>query len=525
MTRYSNYHSNNPANDQHLRRPKELAKQVLAARTDKELLDILTVRDKRYFNPQTWVSDVKFTLNWVRSKRLEYLEEEKLSSDSRNLQTESSESSKSPNSFSNLLESTKPPEPPSTPDWRAVCHNRVMDIEGTFSILSQTDCKRRGPMSLRYYTAQALSPYPENIKPQILQAGAWKDGWIHVWNACKKRGEDSYNVFKLFADEFAYEPDFTCHDELTYSGDFLTKFGLQVKNPGDLISYVSKSGLETYGGIRRYYLRDRLINNVNYHRFEYLPFDTNIYSLSKTLMSQRFNYITLLDLSGIRHSRETLLRLITVPRLIGLDVTGCQVDTNILFCWMLAIRNGLWSNLRLLCVGLNDIPGGSYILLSCPTLTYIEFDQNIDAIHTGRYSQWERRHKLYDSMVHAYGRGNINRADAPHFTRNHFPRHYGIGQKYFSLKTLFSDFSRYAPHGRAPIKMIVNPDFAVEYLNNGKCIIQEFEIGKMQSLAPTNDPIKNLWVDTNSRDNMFVQEFFRIRHSQDVLNLSTTPDP
>lgn len=470
------------------------------------------------FDYHTWVQDVQFTVKWVRAGRVEYVEKAKAARRSSGQQTVRNREK----TFSYQLNNNITPEPPSTPDWRSICHNRVMDVEGTYRILNKNDPNDKGPRSLRYYTAQALAPYPENIKPAMLEAGAWKEGWIHVWNGCKRRGEDSYNVFKMFADEFAHEPDFTSHDELTYSGKFLTKLNINSKQNPDLAVYAIKSRLETYGGVRRFYLKDRLIEDCVRHRFEFLPHDTNIFSISKSLLTQKFNYITLLDLSGKHFSRTAYLQIITLPHLVGLDVTGCQIDRNILFCWTLAMRNGLWPDLRLLCIGQNDINGVTNLLLMCPTLSYIESDQSIDMMSDGR--EWERRHKVYDKIIRTYGRGNINKADSPKFARNLFPRHFGIGQKYAALKQLYKDLKKYAPNDQTQTDpIIVNPEFGVPYLcSNEPPIIQEFEIGRPPQRHATVqrniDPIGDLWVDEGAgsnyqRNSTFIQEFFRIRYS------------
>lgn len=561
------------SNDLLLKQPVDFAAQALIATTEAEIESIILKAGQKLLSSKHWLDDMKFTLNWIRAKRVEYLQDEKRKAiikergsdtDDEEHHSEDEKYSKRSNkkgkkrkvipidaktrmSYSYRLSHIKTAEPPSTPDWRAICHNRVMDMEGTIGLSHESDQKRVGPMSLRYYAAEAISPYPETMKPSMMKTFAWKDGWIHVWNACKMRGEDSYNTFKMFANSFAHEPDFTCHDELTYSGEFLKNFGRSWKTPGELSSYASKAGLEMYGGIRRYYLKERLMEGCDTHRFEYLPYDTDILSLSKSLISQKFNFVTLVDLSYKRGlDRKVYLHLMTIPHLIGLDVTGCRIDANILFCWMMAMRNGLWNDLRMLCLGLNEIPGGAHILLSCPTLTYIEFDQNIDQINTGGPAQWERRHRLYDRIVRSFGRGHINRHGTPRFTRNHFPRQYGIGQKYRELKTLYDDLKNYqndrrnrnqsqpppqpqpqpqtqtqpqsSPAPPSAGDVIVKPDFGVEPLIGKRCIIQEFEIGqKPKEDSVSNDPIVDLWVNCKT-DSMFIQEFFRVQHAPVTLN-------
>ncbi|VVT57084.1 uncharacterized protein SAPINGB_P005526 [Magnusiomyces paraingens] len=504
----------------------KLARAVIHT-VDEDRLNNL-IKDKDLFDLKTWASDIQFTLKWINAGRVEHGYVAKARRLSRN-QTTARHKEKT---FTYQLENTITPEPPSTPDWRAVCHNRVMDIEGTYSVLNSSDQQQRGARSLRYYTAKALAPYPENIKPAMLSSCAWKEGWMHVWTGCQKRGEDSYNVFKMFADEFAHEPDFSCHEDQIYGGLFLSKFEITQFN--DLSVYASKARLETYGGVRRFYLQNRLIKTCKRHRFEFLPHDTNIFSLSKSLSSQKFDFITLLDLSGKHFNRSCYLQIITLPHLIGLDVTACQIDRNILFCWMLAIRNGLWKSLRLLCIGQNDISGVISLLVMCPTLTYIESDQNIDVITETR-GQWERRHKLYDTVARAYGRGNVNKPNAPRFSRSLFPRHFGIGQKYAMLKQLYADFKKYPPLSSGNnVPLIVNPEFSVKQVQNEKHIIQEFEIGKppqKQTLVQKNfDPIMDLWVDESSGANYqmnssYIQEFFRRRHSSRVLDLERRPSP
>lgn len=537
--------------DQVLKQPLLIAKEVMAATSEADIYHIMKEKaNQKLLNEKTWFKDISFTLNWIRSKRIELLE----TSETR-LSVTASESSKpsgvkiidsndeaqqkskdkgkgkgktrtkvasdqslSPNGYTYKLTNLKVAESPNTPDWRALCHNRVMDMEGTSVLLKEFDKKRVGPMSLRYYTAEAIALDPESVRAYLDESVSWKDGWINVWNASKKRGEDSYNIFKMFANEFAHNPDFSCHDELTYSPDlFKTISGASLK-PSELDEYAKSARLEMYGGIRRYYLKERLMKDCISHRLEYLPHDTSVLSVSKSLITQKFNYVTLIDMSGSRNlPRETFLHLITLPHLIGLDVTDTRIDANILFCWMLAMRNGLLSDLRMLCVGGTDIVGGTHILLCCPLLTYLEIEQSIDQLPPFNH-QWERRLRLYDRLSRIFGRGQINKANAPHFTRNHFPRSYGIGQKYQELKTLYEELKRYqvAEQANAGYDIIVKPDFGVSYLENKSCIIQEFEFVHDNSDELNQDPIIDLWTD-NKKESQFMQEFFRIQHAPSVL--------
>lgn len=553
-------------NDQLLKQPVQIAKEILTATSEADILRILKDKhNQKLFNEKTWVKDICYTLNWIRSKRIEVLEKhdtEQTTTRSDDFNTpgkrqkiseadESTTSSaearpkskdkgkvrakdkgKKANTNNTLhhgytykLLNMKTSEPPSTPDWRALCHNRVMDMEGTSVLLKEIDKRRVGPMSLRYYSAEAIALDPESVKPYLDRSVSWKDGWVHVWNAAKRRGEDSYNTFKMFADEFAHNPDFMCHDDFTYSTNSFKYISGILQKPNELREYVDWAHLEVYGGIRRYYLKDRLMANCTTHRLEYLPHNTNILSLSKSLITQKFNYITLIDMSKSKElPREVFLHLMTIPHLVGLDMTDTRIDTNILFCWMLAMRNGLWNDLRMLCVSGTDIPGGAHIVLCCPMLTYVEIDQNIDQIATVN-SQWERRMRLYDRVARAFGRGHFNKANSFRFSRNHFPRSYGIGQKLEEIRALYDELKRMQSSLERPTSaedFIVKPDFGVEYAYNKRCITQEFEFVHetdqfySSNKSTTQDPIAELWIG-NKKEPQFTQEFFRIQHAPVIL--------
>lgn len=116
-------------------------------------------------------------MNWIRSKRIELLEtsETRLSvttSESSkpsglkiiDVNDEAQQSSKdkekgkgktrskvasgqslSPNGYTYKLTNLKVAESPNTPDWRALCHNRVMDMEGTSVLLKEFDKNALAP--------------------------------------------------------------------------------------------------------------------------------------------------------------------------------------------------------------------------------------------------------------------------------------------------------------------------------------------------------------------------------------------
>lgn len=403
--------------------------------------------------------------------------------------------------------------PQSNIDWQVVCHNRAMDVEGSLGIMKIINSERKGPMSLRYYATQALAPFVQRMKYRNLETVAWKDGWVHLWNAALLRGEDSFRVFQMFANTFAHEPNFACHDELTYSGKFLTKRTASYKISGELVQYAEKYRMEAYGGIRRYFLKDRLIPDCNYHRIEFLPQHASLVSLSKSLRTQRFNYVTLLNLSHKTYSRQILLQVITLPHLVALDATNCNIDANIMFCWMLAMRNGLLPDLRLLCLGLNNISMGSSMIVACPFLTYVEYDHSIDTIYSN-CGRWVRRHALYEKIVAAYGRGNINKPGSPNFVRHHFPKGFGISQKFFALKRLYSELKKYPPpNPPAAYPFIIQPDFGVPYTSRNRVILQEFNCANKSNSS--EDPEENLWREsTTSSPAKFLQEFYKFRHSQ-----------
>lgn len=198
--------------------------------------------------------------------------------------------------------------------------------------------------------------------------------WSHVWDGICERGLDTYQVFLMFAKVLGSSVQFRCH-------------GRHMKYNTDA------SGIGSGSDCRERYLAQHLLPPERFrHRIEYVHVSsrkaddgppTSIYStyLHPLHQVERLQHIVLLDLTGVSVDRPSLISLMQLSRLVGLDVSGCAIyDLNVLPFWKTAMHHGRrWSNLRLLCLGttsnqhsLSTVSSEFCSLLQVPSLWYLE---------------------------------------------------------------------------------------------------------------------------------------------------------
>lgn len=377
-----------------------------------------------------------------------------------------------------------------------------------------------GARSLKYYVTQTVLDHfqeaPQDITPRILgqhNSGdnipndggyelqsqiPWSILWKAVWNIMTTSGGDTFQNFQMFASAFSNELSFFCHDKHTYH---------------------SGKGPDGLNGLRRTYLRSKLMAVKFNHRFEHLVYNTHIKSLVQSLNQQKFNHIALLDLSYSNLDRRDYIELTALQNLVGLDVTGCkQVDQNVLFAWILAMKRNqqnrrgnrdemerLWPNLRMLCLGATKSLGSKTVaklFTECSNLTYIEVDEKyleeldssakeLMGIEESKTKPvWVPRKKLNDrllSVISAQRPNPDQRVQQSLDALENFGKvsksyrndGLSIGRIYFLLRSLYRNVKIAASSlSTLSVKdIMINPEVGITITaNNNRYIVQEMEL-------------------------------------------------
>lgn len=213
---------------------------------------------------------------------------------------------------------------------------------------------------LTHLASKKVVEHIEELNPELITSVPWT-AWAHVWDEICNQGVDSYQLFLQFVKHLNSPEQFMCHGRI------------------DLAQYSSN--------VRQKFLACNLLAPEKYrHRIEYMVttstaandnvFDTYLHTL---LQTEKLKHIILLDLSGVKMDRDSLISLMSLSSLVGLDVSGCNVyEHNVLPFWKSAMHSGRWARLQLLCLGTDTGPSSHQsladfeTLFDIPTLFYLE---------------------------------------------------------------------------------------------------------------------------------------------------------
>ncbi|ODQ68279.1 hypothetical protein NADFUDRAFT_48929 [Nadsonia fulvescens var. elongata DSM 6958] len=203
-----------------------------------------------------------------------------------------------------------------------------------------------------------------SLTDNILASTPWSGVGSRIWNKILMRGQDSFQIFALFCRRYFREPAFQAHHV------FHSNFGSE-ESPNNLAP-------EVYN-MRNKYLIDNLIMGKKSHRVEYIPFNARVNIICQRIvipLSNQVRMLTLLDLSHTKMDRQSYLDLLSLPRLVALDVsyTGNELDDSIVHSWSVAIKSKKWEKLQVICFsGCPQTSSSAYkSLFDSKQLLYIE---------------------------------------------------------------------------------------------------------------------------------------------------------
>jgi hypothetical protein len=330
--------------------------------------------------------------------------------------------------------------------------------------------------------AQMIIDHPEDLTDSILQNSllTWDGGWKYVWDIVAGSGNDSYWMFQRFANAFGQEKKFRCHGKQTYIKAFEDE-----RSSTPILSNLLQSRLDC--------MNRRLVSSKSNHRIEIIPKLENVGSLVTELNSnQHFKFLTFLDLSTNHETktwhRQVFLDIMALPSLVALDVSGCKnIDSGILKLWVVAIKNGQWTNMRLLdlgdCTGItnsrniielmevsteNTKGRSGLIYLKIPILR--SFGELKEELRYLAFS-WASRYELIEKSKKSGFR----------FPKHEFSANFGLAKKFIFLRNWFNNMSKNEP------QLLVDPEVGASYIRK-RYLLQEFVLNsgfKLENSTPT----------------------------------------
>lgn len=354
-------------------------------------------------------------------------------------------------------------------NWQKKCYSDNVGDISYRNIPNETDtCIKSLRQLACEKVAHMIINYPEDLTDNILQKTplTWDGGWKNVWDIVADSGKDSYKMFQRFANAFGQEKKFRCHGKQTYINAFEERQSLTYTSPNSVYSRVDC-------------MNNRLVTSKSNHRIEIIPMLENVGSLVTELNSnQNFKFLTFLDLSASDGTktwhRQVFLDIMALPSLVALDVSGCRnIDSGILKLWIVAIKSGQWTKLRLL-----DLSSCTSIINSLTVLELMEVStdhatgksglvylrmstpsSSTDFSKESYYlaSFWSSRQELIDKSNQSILK----------FSKNDFSANYGLAKKFIFLRNWFNKTSS----NGAPL--IVDPEVGANYIKK-RYLLQEF---------------------------------------------------
>lgn len=354
-------------------------------------------------------------------------------------------------------------------NWQKKCYSDGVDdisygntLKGTNSCiksLRQLACEK---------VAHMIINYPEDLTDNILQKTplTWDGGWKNVWDIVADSGKDSYKMFQRFANAFGQEKKFRCHGKQTYINAFKQK---------QSSTYTSLNSVHS----RVDCMNSRLVTSKSNHRIEIIPMLENVGSLVTELnLHQNFKFLTFLDLSTSDGTktwhRQVFLDIMALPSLVALDVSGCKnIDTGILKLWIVAIKSGQWTKLRLL-----DLSGCINITSSLTIIDLMEVSTDHATgksglvylrISTSSFSADFNKQSYYLASFWSSRKELIDKSNeiGLKFSKNDFSANYGLAKKIIFLRNWFNKTSS---NGNP---LIVDPEVGASYVKK-RYLLQEF---------------------------------------------------